>query len=47
MSLREEFEIDIKKDKINNIQILFEINNQNYINWLENKVKLLQDSLKK
>lgn len=40
MTLREEFETEIKTNK-DGISVLFETSNQQYIEWLERKVKNL------
>lgn len=40
MTLREEFENEVKSNK-EGISVLFETSNQHYIDWLENKVKTL------
>lgn len=40
MTLREEFENEVSKGK-SNLEILFETNSQNYINWLEAKIEAL------
>jgi hypothetical protein len=38
MTLREEFTNEVKKEKISDLDLLFRLNNKNYIQWLENKI---------
>jgi hypothetical protein len=38
MTLREEFTNEVKKENISDLDLLFRLNNKNYIQWLENKI---------
>jgi hypothetical protein len=44
-NLREQFENEVKIGKTN-LEFLFEISNQKYIEWLEHKLKLLNKNEK-
>lgn len=39
MTLREEFENEVRSKTDNKLKILFESNDKNYIQWLENKMR--------
>ena len=38
MTPREEFTNEVKKENISDLDLLFRLNNKNYIQWLENKI---------
>jgi hypothetical protein len=38
MTLKEQFTNEVKKENISSLDLLFRLNNENYIQWLENKI---------
>jgi len=45
MTLREEFTNEVKKENISDLDLLFRLNNKNYIQWLECKIMSKENNL--